>query len=235
MNTHLNWTNWFTNHVNNDAGNRNLQAFSDILGEDVLNETKLRDLVEEIDTVILAADSNRNVILFHSPKNFGGTRSRPENKVSCLIGLGDRATAVLLDLNTAFQNLQMTVPSVRDLSECESAEEITNLALGVEIGFGGSAIFIPGPVLRNTIIESNSRDPFELIPIIFRAARSFDLEHQGAGAVTHADDLCAWLYGMKVGQVTETRYSVNPDDAEVSAFYSERHFLCITSGQMTGQ
>ncbi len=98
----LNWADWFFSHASNDAGNNNLQAFSDSLGEGISNAAKLWDLVEEIDTVILAADSNRNVIIFHSPKNFGGTRSRPENKVSCLIGLGDRATAVLIDLTSAF-------------------------------------------------------------------------------------------------------------------------------------
>ena len=54
MQSHSTWANWFVNHTINDTGNGNLQAFSDILGNDVSNEAKLRDLVEEIDTVILA-------------------------------------------------------------------------------------------------------------------------------------------------------------------------------------
>jgi hypothetical protein len=40
---------------------------------------------------------------------------------------------------------------------------------------------------------------------------------------------------MHTGSVTETRYSVNPDNTDVSSFCSERHFLCITSSQRTGQ
>ena len=83
---HPNWATYFVYHVNNDAGNRNLQAFSDVLGSEVLTEAKLRDLVDELDTVILAADEKRNIMLLHSPKYFGDTRSRPDNKVTCMIG-----------------------------------------------------------------------------------------------------------------------------------------------------
>jgi hypothetical protein len=91
----------------------------------------------------------------------------------------------------------------------------------------GSAIFIPGPVLRNAIIESNLKDPFGLIPIIYKIARTFDQEHNTTSAETHVSDLCAWLYGVKTGLIPETRYSVNPDDKEVEAFYFKRHNDCI--------
>jgi len=94
--TQSNWTNWFTNHPSNDAGNRNLPAFSRTLDANSSYEAKLKDLTEEIDTVILAADANKKLAVFHSPKNFGGTRTRPDNKVACLIGLGIKATPVIL-------------------------------------------------------------------------------------------------------------------------------------------
>ncbi len=58
MATHTTWSNWFVNHPSNDAGNQNLKAFSKILSSNDNNATKLRQLVEEIDTVILAADAN---------------------------------------------------------------------------------------------------------------------------------------------------------------------------------
>jgi hypothetical protein len=54
-------------------------------------------------------------------------------------------------------------------------------------------------------------------------------------AETHADDLCAWLYGVKIGLIPEMRYSVNPDDEEVEAFYVKRHNDCIIiSTESTG-
>ena len=72
MSTQSNWIDWFVNHPSNEEGNRNLQSFSDILGAGTSNDDKLKQLVEEIDTVILAADANKNVLILHSPKNFGG-------------------------------------------------------------------------------------------------------------------------------------------------------------------
>ena len=162
--------------------------------------------------------------------HFGGTRSRPDNKVTCMIGLGAHAAAIIPDLNSAFADTRIVVPSVQDLAACESAEEVANIPEPNENGvvsFEGLAIFIPGPVLRNAIIESNSKDPFELIPIIYRIVRTFDQEHNTTSAETHADDLCAWLYGVKTGLIPKTRYSVNPDDEEVEAFYFKRHNDCI--------
>jgi len=105
-----------------------------------------------------------------------------------MLGFGARATVVLLDLNSAFTNIQIVVPSVQDLAGCESAEEVNNIQPPEEIGVGmigfeGSAIFIPGPILRNAIIQSNTKKQFELIPILSRVARTFNQEHVGADAV----------------------------------------------------
>ena len=147
--------------------------------------------MEEIDTVILAADTNKMLTLFHSPKNFGGTRTRPINKVACLIGLGNKATPVLHDLESAFQSLRIRVPEVLELAACTMAVEVAALEVPGDdavIGLEGSAIYIPGPVLQNVIIESALKNPFTLIPLLSQAARAFDQENEGARAVKHADD-----------------------------------------------
>jgi hypothetical protein len=65
-----------------------MQAYSDTLSSNDLDFEKIKSLVEDIDTVNLAADETRNVMIFHSQKNFGGMRPRPENKVVGMIGLG---------------------------------------------------------------------------------------------------------------------------------------------------
>ena len=48
---HPTWSEWFTNHPSNDAGNLNLQAFSDILSSGDTEATTLQQVTEEIDTV----------------------------------------------------------------------------------------------------------------------------------------------------------------------------------------
>jgi len=155
--------------------------------------------VEEIDTVILAADANNKIMILHSPKNFGGTRSRPDNKVVCMLGLGAHTMYIFIDLRTALADCQIVVPAVTDLSDCESAQDVANIPAPEENGlidFDGSSIFIPAPVLRNAILRSGTNEPFELIPIVTEAARNFDSDHEEDEmitnlTITHADDLNA--------------------------------------------
>ena len=149
-----------------------------------------------------------------------------------MIGLGARATIVFPVLNSALEDIRVVVPSVQELSGCESAQDVENIPVidqNGEKGFEGSAVFIPGPVLRNAIIETNSRIPSELIPLIYQTARTFDQEHNINSAIPQADDLFAWIWSVKEGLVPETRYSVNPDDEEVEPFFFKRQKDCISS------
>ncbi len=102
------WLDWFLNHLSNDGGNRNLQAFSDILSSDATHAAKLQSLIEEIDTVILAADGSNNIMIMHSLKNLGGTRSRQKNKVVGMLGMGSQAISVLINLNSAFADCMLS-------------------------------------------------------------------------------------------------------------------------------
>jgi hypothetical protein len=191
--------------------------------------------VEEIDTVILAADANNKIMILHSPKNFGGTRSRPDNKVVCMLGLGAHTMYIFIDSRTALADFQIVVPAVTDLSDCESAQDVANITAPEEngqVGFKGSSIFIPAPVLHNAILASGTNEPFELIPIVTEAAKHFDSDYEEDKTITilqitHADNLNAWLYGVNVGSINETRYQINPDDTEVTFFCKERLAQCI--------
>ena len=68
-----------------------LLAAGSILKAGFSEEEMLQSLVEEIDTVILAANVNNKIMILHSPKNFGGTRSRPDNNEDPLVS-GDGQT-----------------------------------------------------------------------------------------------------------------------------------------------
>jgi hypothetical protein len=115
MLTQNNWINWFINHPTNEDGNRNLNSFINILGAGTLDKEKLRSLVEEIDTVILSADAYKNIMILHNPKNFSGTRLRPANKVACMIGLGNQASYVNVNLKSALTDCRIVVPSITEL------------------------------------------------------------------------------------------------------------------------
>ncbi len=71
-----------------------------------------------------------------------------------------------------------------------------------------------------------------MIPLVTATARLFDSEDEDDEmmrnkAITHADDLNAWLYGIKAGLIKEKRYQINPDDSEINSFCKERHAQCI--------
>jgi len=63
----------------------------------------------------------------------------------------------------------LAVPVVIDFSNCETAQDVANIPAHHEnglVGFKGFSIFIPAPVLCNTILASGTNEPFELIPIV---------------------------------------------------------------------
>ncbi len=142
-----------------------MKAFSKILSSNNNDVTKLRQLVKEINMVTLAADAKNCIMILHSPKNFGGNQTRPENKVVCMLGMGTQAVSILVNLYLALANRNIIVPTVYKLSGCATAQEVSDIPIPAAngiVGFEGSAIFIPGPFLQNAIITLNTNDPFNL-------------------------------------------------------------------------
>ncbi len=153
------------------------------------------------------------------------------------MGLGNQATYILIDSKTALGDCRIIVPTVAELAECKTAKGVANIPVPDKndlVGFEGSTVFIPSPLLRNAILASDTNEPFELIPILIvtAAARAFNLEHEEdetmvSKAITHADNLNAWLNGVKAGSINKTRYQINPDDSEITSFCKEHHTQCI--------
>jgi hypothetical protein len=96
-----------------------------------------------------------------------------------MLGMGTQAISILVNLNLALANCNIIVPTVNKLSGCETAQEVEDIPISANnglVGFEGSAIFIPGPLLQNAIITSNINDPFNLIPLMNSRARDFETE-----------------------------------------------------------
>ena len=174
------WRLWYQNLASNEQGNKNIEAFTNTLSSEDTLVQKVRTLTEDVDTVFLAATPDRLINVFHSPKNLGGTRVRPTDKIVCLVGMGVSAIGVLLNKESGLVDANIVVPTVEDLSNCETSDEVDALEIPPEdglVGFAGSGIIIPAPCIRDAIINAATSKPSELIPIIMAAARSFDEEH----------------------------------------------------------
>jgi hypothetical protein len=116
-----------------------------------------------MDTVILATNANRNVMILHFPKIFGGTRIRPKNKVTGMLKFGTQATWVNLVLYSALANCNIVVPAINKIAACTTTEEVKDIPAPEEnglVGFESSTIFIPAPALRNAILASNTWSSF---------------------------------------------------------------------------
>ena len=135
-------------------------------------------LTQEIDTVIFGASNDGSINLFHSPKNFGGTRTHPTNKVGCLMGLGTQATCVQLDLKSALKSCNIKTPILDALTSCKTKEEFEALQCSSVMTFPGSAIFISAPYLLEAVVEASTTDALSLIPIAMTAAQNFDAAHE---------------------------------------------------------
>ncbi len=87
-------------------------------------------------------------MMLHSPRNFGGTSTRPANKLVRMIGMGPQAVSVLVNLNLALANCDIIAPTVLELSGRTTAQEVEDIPApaGGVIGFEGSLIYIPGRI-----------------------------------------------------------------------------------------
>ena len=75
---------------------------------------------------------------------------------------------------------------------------------------------LPAPWLRDTILNADTQDPFELIPIVLIASKAYDDAHNTVGggrAIIHADNFCSWAWGAGVGRVKESIIEVSADNA----------------------
>jgi hypothetical protein len=162
MATHPTWSEWFTNHPSNDAGNPNLQAFSDTLSSGETKATKLQQVTEEIDTDILAANRSNGIMILYSPRNFGGTRTRPENKLVCMLGMDPQAVSVLVYLNSALAICDIIVPTILELLGCTTAQGVEDIpaSAGGVTGFKGSLIYIPGRIFLKCNHHGRLNHPF---------------------------------------------------------------------------
>ena len=226
------WNDYFDSLPGDDEGNKNMAIFSEFCSNTKASaSSKLRDLVEDADTVFLGA-YNGKVIVLHSPTNFGGTRTRKSNKLACLTGLGPEAIGVLLNEESILSSKKFKGADEDKAIDCTTKEEIDNLKNTTQYTLG--AIFIPAPFLRTAILNLDSRDPREMIYAAGKATDIFEVEevqdeefNMKYAAEKHVRKFATWLHGIILKQMTDVKYEVAPDDSELSGYVKQRQTKCI--------
>ena len=162
------WKQHFASLTGNDDGDQTMLAFSLALAAEQEPKEKLREIVNEVDSMLLVANKRKEITILHSISDLGGTRSRPDNKVVCLMGAGPRATCVMLDWRQAVADCNLTTPSFDEIENCpeEDLETLEVTAEPAQVTYPGSSAFIPAPWLRDTIFASESKNPAEIIKLV---------------------------------------------------------------------
>jgi hypothetical protein len=155
-----------------------MEAFTKLLNSGKSKFKKVKNLTDSQNKVFLAADRKKRIKIFHSPKNFGGTLLHPSTKVACLTGLGCLAICMQLDPISALADCKLVTSLIVDFEACLRAKYVRNLQVpsaepenGGFYSYKGSNIMLPAPWLQDTILNADTKDPFELIPIVLIAAK----------------------------------------------------------------
>ena len=125
-----------------------MKAFSNSMGSSRSIGERMNALTEEVDTVVLIVDENKNIAVVHSPKNPGGTRTRPTHKISCMVGIGPKATCVVLSEDQAVLECNIKTPALNVLKACTSKADVKALPTPgntTAVTFKGSAAFMFQP------------------------------------------------------------------------------------------
>lgn len=85
-------------------------------------------------------------------------------------------------------------------------------------------------------MESDSTDPFELIPMVFSAAKDFDREagntvppfDEFERAVIHGSDFALWAWSVGKGKIPSIQYTVRPNDEDMEIYRKDRISKCIS-------
>jgi hypothetical protein len=226
---HPNWQSFFAARADNDLGNKNTLIYTKAWLPDKSNDMRFQTLISDINSVIFAADQDKNIHTLHSFKVAGGTLLCPTTKLMYLLGSGSSATAFIADKQSLLNSCNLITPTIDELQECSNKDEVNAINAPDDDGavtYPGSTSFFPAPWLSNTVLSSGTSNHTKLIPAVNAAAIEFDAEHAGNAnyittAADHAADFILWAWGAGKGQTTVTRLTFDPNDDDLEKFKNE--------------
>jgi hypothetical protein len=100
----------------NDCANSYMTGFAKVMDLDVSIQRRLDYLTNDEDIVFLGANASREVQIFHSPRNLGGSVMRKFNKFVCLIGISSNATCIEIDnVDDGMSKVEVCTPTLDEL------------------------------------------------------------------------------------------------------------------------
>jgi hypothetical protein len=125
------WAEHLKNLTGSKEANKNMKAFTDALAPLKSIPSQIDALVEDINAGILLVGCKNSILRTHSWKRFGGTRSRPDYNIFCLIGTGPIGQGVTVDIIGATSAKQVSILSAMEISNCRTVLNFEGLGINV--------------------------------------------------------------------------------------------------------
>ena len=230
---------WKEFYLSRNEGNHNIIAYNNAMHHSNSKRAILQNLVQEVDSVILLAGEDQQMTVVHSPKNFGGMRSRPKDKLVALKGMGKEATGIILDEELLVRESRYRVPRRSEqediLNFCGMESELSVPYFGESSDYIGFGAFIPAPFLRDVILLFDFHSQDDLVQLIMKEAIKFDADLKNdklssGKAIDHARHFECWHFGIQEGHILSTTIPKNTThDDELNRYSKERHIQHILS------
>jgi hypothetical protein len=134
---------------------------------------------------------------------------------------------------------KICTPSAAQLLACDSVNALKDLDAPARLtqdnegehGFVCSSNALMAPWQTKSILEANSKDPYQLILALIQAAKEFDssnAEEVGfQSAVAHSGFLLRWLWATAQGSISKVNLFFGLDNPELQEISAQRHKECI--------
>jgi hypothetical protein len=177
---------------------------------------------------ILAVNGFKELFLFHTVYYQGQNLFCTKAKLLGLSGGGARADCYRLDPSTLFQDTEIQTPSWRDLKgaltpEAVEALQVTDQNPSV---FKGKLGMIVPPLVLSSMLEAETMNPAELIPILLVKFQEFDRSSPVVKACTFLRPALEYLWAVHKKLIDPTIFSLDRN-ADSQTWANRMHFANI--------
>jgi hypothetical protein len=117
-----------------------------------------------------------------------------------------------LDPTSALADCKLVTPTIVSFEACLTAQDVCDLQVpsakpenGGFYSYEDSNIMLPAPWLQDTILNTDTQDPFKLIPIVLIAAKAFNDAHNAVGVAEQSYMMTTSVLGPGEQELEELR------------------------------
>ena len=180
------WLSYYQNHISNDDLNKQMEQILHLVRFGANDQDCLKNMKDNPGLACLAIDGFHDLVLLHQVHVLGPSIVFPEEKVVALSGPDKTASNFKLRKDTLFQDHDIAVPKWASLKGVDSLETLETLTVpdANPTKLRCKNIIMIPPLVSLTILESQTLNPSDLIPIISTTFQEYDRNSEQVKACT---------------------------------------------------